>query len=365
MSRRLKMAVLLSRPDAQALCWDLPLDQWKMPNDLPPQAASADSHPGPQTTIQPKELGFTITLQRFIFDPQRPAGTGHVFRGFPTPPPVAPLQSPDPVLKRLPHLTPSKPPRLSGPGPLPAPALGKADQVRWNLVVAATPGHSGKILILPTGQLHEGPGSAGVPSASYHWHPLDRRTGIHVATAIPLDRSLKPIGVVPQAVLDTLSQEFLPGSLREPVQDALASGNWRQVVKTVSASPEALLYPVPRLAYAHAMIELNRTNEAAALFASVQQKLALVAWAEFAGEFVEKHPDNAVAHYLLGDSHARFKEWDRAEVEFTSALRLDPELHLARSALAVVHIAQGKRDLRCVALTDLTQTYAHIRRRSD
>ncbi|MBM4090933.1 MAG: tetratricopeptide repeat protein [Planctomycetes bacterium] len=350
----LKMAVLLSRPDARALCWNLPLDQWKMPNDLPPQAPSADAKAGGVTTIQPKELGFTMTLQRFTFDPRRSDGTGQVFRGFPTPPPVAPLQSTEPDLKRLPQLTPSKPPRLSGPAPLPAPALGKADQVRWNLIAAATPGHSGKILILPTGQLHEGPGSAGVPSASYHWHPLDSRTGIHVATAIPLDRSLKPIGVVPQTVLDSLSAEFVPGSLREPLQDALASGNWRQVVKAVSSRPESLLYPVPRLAYAHAMIELNRMNEAAALFASVRQKLALLAWAEFAGEFVEKHPDNAIAHYLMGDSHARFKEWDRAEVEFTSALGFDPELHLAQSARAVVHIAQGKHDPALVALTDLT-----------
>jgi tetratricopeptide (TPR) repeat protein len=351
----LKIAVLLSRPDTNALCWDLPLDQWKMPNDQPPQAASADSNSGTKTKIQPKELGFTITLQKFIFDPQRSGGSGLEFRGFPTPQPVKPLVSPDPVFKQLQQLTPHKLPRFALPTPLPGPVLGKNNQVRWNLVLAGTPGHTGKILLLPTGQLHQGPGSTGVAAAGHHWHPLDPTTGIYVLSAIPLGESLQPIGAVPVTVPDTTSQGFIPEPLGTPLWESLASSDWRRVVGTIAASPESLLYPIPALVYAHGMIALNRTNDAVTLSASVKQQLALVAWSDWTGKFLENYPDSAVAPYLVADSHSRFKNWDRAEAEFTTALRLAPQSSLVRSALAVVQIAQGKRDQALLGLTEVTR----------
>lgn len=63
-----------------------------------------------------------------------------------------------------------------------------ADDVRWNLDVQPSPGHTGNILIRPDGQLHEGPGSTGDKYAAYHFHRLDPGTGRLNARGEPVSK---------------------------------------------------------------------------------------------------------------------------------------------------------------------------------
>ncbi|HXU18687.1 MAG TPA: hypothetical protein VN708_26500 [Terriglobales bacterium] len=92
----LKLAVTNSRPSRDALSWDLPLDEWKMPND---EAGITARKQSPATKIKPKELGFGLAVQEFLFDPARPGDT--VFRDFPPLPGMKHAKVQNPQFKKL------------------------------------------------------------------------------------------------------------------------------------------------------------------------------------------------------------------------------------------------------------------------
>jgi len=80
----LKTAVLASRPSQKAFSWVVPLDTWDMPNDYLLEAG-IDTIKDRIKRSQPKELGFGISAQRFIFDRSKVSEQSPRFEGFPLP----------------------------------------------------------------------------------------------------------------------------------------------------------------------------------------------------------------------------------------------------------------------------------------
>lgn len=54
------------------------------------------------------------------------------------------------------------------------------------------------------------------------------------------------------------------------------------------------------------------------------------------------YPGSARAHYLLGAEHAQIGMYDRAVVEMTEAVRLDPTLAAAHFQLGLLHVTAGR-----------------------
>jgi tetratricopeptide (TPR) repeat protein len=348
----LKLAVLLSRPEERSLCWELPLDEWKMPNDQPPQNEPATASTGTVTRIQPQELGFALTVQRFLFDPARPGGPTLRFRGFSPPPAVRPFVVPGSVFNRLRRLPSRQPLQIGLPNSFGPSVLQGGTSIPWNLRLAGRPGHSGNLFLSPAGQLHEGPGATGAAGAAYHWHPLDRRTGNFAAATIPLTRALQAIDPLPDLASETsVSAPNLPG-----LQVAAARGDWPVIVDLLGANPDSLLRPLERILLGHALLASNRLDEAATLLAGVTQKPALVAWRQWTEQLAESHPASLAAHYLYGDALARLGRWDEAEVEFTRA----PRFLLARNARGVLYAARGRHDEALIDLSDVAAAHPNF-----
>ena len=59
---------------------------------------------------------------------------------------------------------------------------------------------------------------------------------------------------------------------------------------------------------------------------------------------VAKAPEHARAHWLLGAEYASLAMPDRAQSSFEEAVRLDPQLHLARFQLGLLHLTSGRVD---------------------
>ncbi len=63
---------------------------------------------------------------------------------------------------------------------------------------------------------------------------------------------------------------------------------------------------------------------------------------ERAQRYVEKKPDLAPGHYLLGKIYAARQDWPKAEAELKKTLDLDPNFGLAYNGLVSIYVAQKK-----------------------
>ena len=93
----LKMVVRQSRPGDHALSWTLPLSDWQMPNDNPPEQPPQSGSRKGEKRNPPKDLGFALTVQRYVFDSTSTAGAARKFEGFAPLPAAKP--TPVPALK--------------------------------------------------------------------------------------------------------------------------------------------------------------------------------------------------------------------------------------------------------------------------
>lgn len=101
-TKPLKKAVFLSRPSKNALCWDLPLDEWKMPNDIPSSENQEQTqHKSLKTGNYPEKLGCAIGRQRFLFDLKYQGLSQLKFHGFLPLKPMKPLVLPPQKFNRL------------------------------------------------------------------------------------------------------------------------------------------------------------------------------------------------------------------------------------------------------------------------
>jgi len=81
----LREIVLRTKPDARALTWELPIDDWKMPNthDLPADEPAA---------AKPAKAGCNVAVQSYVLGPAGDSDMKKKFTGFfPPPPPPPPL----------------------------------------------------------------------------------------------------------------------------------------------------------------------------------------------------------------------------------------------------------------------------------
>ncbi|MFH1924550.1 MAG: tetratricopeptide repeat protein [Planctomycetota bacterium] len=239
-----------------------------------------------------------------------------------------------------------------------------ARQIRWNMLLPPSPGHSGNVLFLPYGQLHEGPGKTGNKEAAYHLYLVDPSTGAYATEAIALDSSRQPLDRVPAAMPNVPSPASLPATIASSLEHAILSGDWQGVRDIVAGSPDSLLSPVVRFPLGHALLALNRLDEAATLFAGATQKPALVAWKQWTEQLADRYPASAAAHYLHGDALARLGRWDEAEAEFTRVLQpeMDPRFYFAKNARGVLYAVQGSYN---ESLTDLFKVAAENPRFAD
>jgi len=65
----LKFAVLESRPTPDALSWQVPLDDWQMPNDSSGEAAETSVPTEGGERLEITDLGFGLTVQEAVLDP--------------------------------------------------------------------------------------------------------------------------------------------------------------------------------------------------------------------------------------------------------------------------------------------------------
>lgn len=100
----LKKVVLESRPGPQALWWDLPLADWRMPGadspGSPTQQRTQASEPRSED-FDIDKVGFSLGVERFVFDRKKAPVSKLRFDGFGPLPPVPPLEVPLPKIPRM------------------------------------------------------------------------------------------------------------------------------------------------------------------------------------------------------------------------------------------------------------------------
>jgi tetratricopeptide (TPR) repeat protein len=137
------------------------------------------------------------------------------------------------------------------------------------------------------------------------------------------------------------SAQFVAAILQEDWQralDSLASGE----------PPD----PAREIARAHALLALNKNNEALCHFLRFSSARDLEAWKTWTEALVQHHPQVPVAHYFRGDALARLAQWDVALQHLTTAVALQPHNALVLNARGVIYAALGQWDH---ALVDFTQ----------
>ncbi|MCP4371739.1 MAG: hypothetical protein GY797_27015 [Deltaproteobacteria bacterium] len=127
----------------------------------------------------------------------------------------------------------------------------------------------------------------------------------------------------------------------EKVKLALLDEEWENVFKLLRDVNEDTPSSVARLIKGHACLVLNKNNSSIELFASALNDADLEPWQIWTEGFAKQNTKNAIAMYLIGDAHARRKEWMTAGKYFEKALRLDPQCYLAWNARGVVSHGVG------------------------
>ena len=140
-----------------------------------------------------------------------------------------------------------------------------------------------------------------------------------------------------------------------PLEAALAQQAWPTVADLLAA--DASLPPAMQFIQAHTFTALNQPNESLCTLLSASTDENIAAWLAWAQAFHARHPQNAVADYLLGDALARTGDAPGAIATFTAGLQLDPANPLLLNARGTAYAIQGDRqaarqDLLRVASTD-------------
>lgn len=138
-------------------------------------------------------------------------------------------------------------------------------------------------------------------------------------------------------------------------KDLVLAEDWKGLVSLLGQEEGA--HPVDRLLLAHALLALNRSNEAICIFLAVRGEGELSLWDEWTTQLAERGYSTCVAHYLRGDALARKGEWEDALVEFGKGLTIKPNDALTLNARGQVLAHEGRfeealLDLRLATETD-------------
>ena len=134
---------------------------------------------------------------------------------------------------------------------------------------------------------------------------------------------------------------------------AVLAENWKGVID-LCASEEDTPMPVHlRALKGHACLALNRNDESLGHFLSIVNDGDRLAWKEWALQFAETNPQNAVAAYLKGDALARIANWEDALACYVYALGTARSDHLKAMILSARGVAYAHLDNSERAMADL------------
>ncbi|KAA3609118.1 MAG: hypothetical protein DWQ01_09880 [Planctomycetota bacterium] len=125
--------------------------------------------------------------------------------------------------------------------------------------------------------------------------------------------------------------------------DLALEGHWSEVVARLASVSAKSGTATERMLKAHACLAMNRNNESFALHLSLSDE-DLLSWLEEAEQVALKHPKNAIAHYLYGDSLAKAGRLEEAEGALSRSVQLDPESGLAWNAQGLVSVMAEKHE---------------------
>jgi hypothetical protein len=94
------------------------------------------------------------------------------------------------------------------------------------------------------------------------------------------------------------------------LETAILKEDWQTVIKRLGSNTN--LSPAAAFVKAHAYLALNKNNESLCLFLGNSSKTSLQKWEQWTQAFAKKHPQQAIAHYFMGDALARLQQWDTA-----------------------------------------------------
>lgn len=123
---------------------------------------------------------------------------------------------------------------------------------------------------------------------------------------------------------------------------AIVQEDWQRVgIRLEAANPSD---PAAGLIKAHALLALNRNNDALCHFLRFSTQADLEAWRRWTEVFAQQQPRVAVAHYFRGDALARLEQWDAALKAFNTALEFQPQHPLVLHARGVAYASLGALD---------------------
>jgi len=130
------------------------------------------------------------------------------------------------------------------------------------------------------------------------------------------------------------------------ITDAVMRNDWADVLQRLQAVPVDTLDIPSGLLSAHALLALNRCDEAAARFLSFSAWREDTSWRDFTADLAAAQPGSATAHYLAGDALARLGDTAGALKELDLAVSQDSTCWLARNARGVLRAVdyQGRED---------------------
>jgi len=133
-------------------------------------------------------------------------------------------------------------------------------------------------------------------------------------------------------------------AIDESTEGLLLARDWEGVVETLEGDSALLDDPVAGLIMFHACMATNRNNEAVESAARFVGEKNAFAWYEWAGSFLERHPGNPVALYLMGDAQIRVRDLHSAFETLTQAIEATPEFALAVNARGTAWLTLGEND---------------------
>lgn len=129
-------------------------------------------------------------------------------------------------------------------------------------------------------------------------------------------------------------------TINPEIEKNLLTEDWKTVAEKCGQNEKLVVCPVLRAIKGHACLALNRNNESFVLFLSIGNNKDRLAWKAWTDDFVKRHADKPIAHYLKGDALARLGDLELAIQSYNKALKEKSDLVPALIARGVQFVAK-------------------------
>lgn len=128
----------------------------------------------------------------------------------------------------------------------------------------------------------------------------------------------------------------------DPPRGLVATADWAAIERAAASAPESS--PAVRdYLRAHALLDANRNDAAACLFASLEQPATVASWDAWTRAWAGEGASPA-GLYLRGDALARLGRFELALAQFDAAIAADRKQYLAYNARGVLRALLGRYD---------------------